>query len=145
MWTNVRLACYNLLKVKSVYTKLKDKLNKEERCGVVYKIPCECNLCYVGQTKQFLESRIKQHRNNCKNVNILNENKTALASHNFEHHHNFDINNVEILGYEGNWLKRNISEMIFIKVNETVNKRTDTNGLSILYKDILKEYKSRIK
>lgn len=31
--TNVRLAFYNLLKISSVYTRLKDALKKEERSG----------------------------------------------------------------------------------------------------------------
>ncbi|XP_057322507.1 uncharacterized protein LOC130665896 [Microplitis mediator] len=143
--TTVRLAFYNLLKISSVYTKLKDPIKKEQQSCIVYKIPCSCDFCYIGQTKQYLESRIKQHVNDCKEHNYLKDNKTALASHHFDNQHTFSFDKVIILDKEGNWLKRNISEMIHIKVNDTVNKRTDTNNLSILYNDILNDYNSVIK
>ncbi|CAG5092502.1 Protein of unknown function [Cotesia congregata] len=43
-----------------------------------------------------------------------------------------------IFDIEDNWFKRNISEMIHIKRNNTVNLRTDTNNLiadEVLIKD----------
>nr|XP_021206294.2 uncharacterized protein LOC110385892 [Bombyx mori] len=143
--THVRLAFYNILRVNSIYSKLKDPVNKQQQTGIVYKIPCSCDLCYIGQTRQYLSNRVKQHIYDCKNINILKANKTALATHHFDQHHNFEFDKIEILDKEMNWWKRNVSEMIFIKTNDTVNKRTDTNNLIILYNDILKEYKSNRK
>ncbi|XP_044578918.1 uncharacterized protein LOC123261389 [Cotesia glomerata] len=141
--TNVRLAFYNILRANSIYSKLKDPVSKQQQAGIVYRIPYSCGLCYVGQTKQYLNTRVKQHIYDCKNINVVKENKTALAAHYFDQHHNFAFENVEILDKEINWWKRNVSEMIFIKINDTVNKRTDTNNLSILYNDILRDYRSK--
>ncbi|XP_044753711.1 uncharacterized protein LOC123313079 [Coccinella septempunctata] len=45
---------------------------------------------------------------------------------------------------EENWLKRNISEMIQIKLNDTVNNRTDTQNLSSIYANILHSYKLNV-
>ncbi|XP_046588309.1 uncharacterized protein LOC124293079 isoform X2 [Neodiprion lecontei] len=138
--TNVKLAYYNVYKIKSLYTKLKDPVQQDQRAGVVYKIPCSCGLCYVGQTKQYLKNRIYQHRNSCRNVKILDENKTALAAHYFDSGHGFDFDKAKILDLENNWLKRSVSEMVWIKLNDTVNKRTDTQNLSAMYNEILSVY-----
>ena len=46
----------------------------------------------------------------------------------------FDFNAVKILDFEGNLFKRELSEMIHIYLNDSINFRTDTNNLScILY------------
>lgn len=143
--TNVMLAFYSLSRISNIYTGLKDPLSKEQQTCVVYKLPCECGLCYVRQTKQFVGSRVKQHISDCRNMNVNKKNQTALTMHHFDLHHNCEFDRFEILDKETNWLKRNISEIIFIRVNETVNKRTDTNNLSILYYKILNDFKSALK
>ena len=44
-----------------------------------------------------------------------------------------NIDNVDILDREKNWKKRNISEMCFIKMNETINMRSETLNLRCIY------------
>ncbi|CAG5073408.1 Protein of unknown function [Cotesia congregata] len=131
--TNVRLAYYNVTKIKFLYSKLKDPVLQDQRAGVVYKIPCSCELCYIGQTKQYSKNRIQQHENSCPDVKILDNNKTALALHYFDSGHRFKFDEVKILDLENNWHKRSVSEMVWIKLNDTVNKRTDTQNLSTIY------------
>lgn len=46
----------------------------------------------MGQTKQYLRSRVKQHDYDCKLGNIDKFNKTALAFHPFNEGHNFNFN-----------------------------------------------------
>lgn len=79
--TNVKLTFYNVRKINSLYTRLKDPISRDLRAGVTYKIPCSCGLCFIGQTKQYLKNRVSQYINCCRNTKILNENKTALAAH----------------------------------------------------------------
>ncbi|KAI4485278.1 hypothetical protein M0804_006783 [Polistes exclamans] len=136
--TNVKLVFYNLGKINSIYTKLKDKDDKLEQSNLVYKIPCECEKCYVGQTKQKLKKRLDQHRNDSKPKNAQKTNTTALAEHHFKIGHIFKFDETKILDKEDNWYKRNISKMYDITNNNTVNFRTDTNNLNRTYNDILK-------
>lgn len=130
--TNCKLVFYNLCKIKDLYSRLKDPVDLE-----VYQIPCTCGKSYIGQTKQKLKKRINQHINDCRPVNINKSNMTALADHHFKSGHDFQFDAAQILDYESHFLKRNISEMFFIKVFDCVNFRSDTQGLSSSYSDII--------
>ncbi|KAI4476739.1 hypothetical protein M0804_013356 [Polistes exclamans] len=129
---------YNLVKINSIYTKLKDRVDKLEQSNLVYKIPCVCDKCYIGQTKPKLKKRLEQHKNDCKPINAQKSNITALAEHHFSTEHKFKFDETNILDKEDNWYKRNISEMYHITNNNTVNYRTDTNNLNNIYNEILK-------
>jgi hypothetical protein len=134
---------YNLKKVSSLYSRLKAPTEKLKRSEVVYKIPCVCGRSYVGQTRQWLEKRVYQHKYDCRAINVLNKDHTALAKHHFETSHNFLFDNVEILDAEPVYNKRCVSEMIHITLNDTVNQRTDTSNLSNMYINLLSLYKRR--
>ncbi|KAI4476743.1 hypothetical protein M0804_013360 [Polistes exclamans] len=101
--TNVKLVFYNLVKINSIYTKLKDRVDKLEQSNLVYKIPCICDKCYIGQTKQKLKKRLEQHKNDCKPMNAQKSNITALAEHHFSTGHNFKFDETNILDKEDNW------------------------------------------
>ncbi|XP_044764407.1 uncharacterized protein LOC123320972 [Coccinella septempunctata] len=89
--------------------------------SVVYKIPClDCDRSYIGQTRQYLKDRIKQHKYDTKNIN--NKEKTALTYHVFGEGHNFNFEEVEILDVESNGYKRNISELGTWDIKTTVNR-----------------------
>ncbi|KAI4491746.1 hypothetical protein M0804_003138 [Polistes exclamans] len=97
------LVFYNLVKVYSIYTKLKDKVDKLDQSNLVYKIPCECDKCYIGQTKEKLKKRIDQYRNDCKLTNAQKTNNTtALAEHHFKTGYNFKFDTATILDLEDN-------------------------------------------
>ncbi|XP_044749184.1 uncharacterized protein LOC123309940 [Coccinella septempunctata] len=138
--TNIKLAFYPLTKLEIIYTKLKDSHPKLMTSNLVYQIPCrDCNLSYVGMTRQYLKNRIRQHTYDCKENNRDKNEKTALALHHFQENHNFDFNDVKILDKESNYHKRCISEMIHIFIRDTVNIRTDTQKLSIIYNNLMRE------
>ncbi|KAI4476263.1 hypothetical protein M0804_013750 [Polistes exclamans] len=126
------------VKIKSIYTKHKDKDDKLEQSNLVYKIPCECEKCYIRQTKQKLKKRLEQHRNDSRPKKAQKTNTTALAEYHFKTEHNFKFDETKIFGKEDNLYKRNISEMYHITNNNTVNFRTDTNNLNSIYNEILK-------
>ncbi|XP_044758349.1 uncharacterized protein LOC123316371 [Coccinella septempunctata] len=141
---NVKLASYSLSVCGSLFSRLKDVDTVLDRSEVIYKIPCmNCHKCYIGQTKQLLGNRIKQHKYNCNESFKSKDNNTALATHHFSEHHNFNFQAASILDVESNWMKRNISEMIYIKLNNTVNCRTDTQNLSLVYTGILDLFKNK--
>lgn len=141
---NYQLAFYNTRTIRELFTNLKDSTPLSEKSSIVYKIPCKnCSSCYIGQTKQYAKCRIKQHNYDCAPKNFNKIEKTALADHHFVNDHVFDFDAFKILDTETNFKKRNISEMIHIQINNTINKRTDTDNLSKIYTFILDKFKNR--
>lgn len=102
---------------------------------IVYKVSCnDCDLCYVGQTRQYLNSRLSQHKSNIKN----RDTSVALADHTINNNHHFNFEDVKILGFEDNYYKRLTLEAIYIYLNNTVNFKQDIRSTIFLYRNILK-------
>ncbi|KAI4472895.1 hypothetical protein M0804_015570 [Polistes exclamans] len=89
-----------LIKINSISTKLKDKVNKLEQSNLVYKLPYVCDKCYIGQTKQKLKKRVEQQKNDCKPINAQKSNISALAEHHFITGHKFKFEETNILDKE---------------------------------------------
>ena len=51
--------------LRSLLTKVKDRLPKEKLAGVFYQIPCQCGKVYIGEMQRHLETRVKEHRDAC--------------------------------------------------------------------------------
>ncbi|KAI4476472.1 hypothetical protein M0804_013543 [Polistes exclamans] len=94
------------IKIRLIFTKLKDKVDKVEQSSLVYKVQCKCNKCYIGQTKQKLKKRLEQHKNDCKPTNAQKNNTTALAENHFKTRHEFKFEETAILDREDNWTHR---------------------------------------
>lgn len=75
-----------------------------------------------------------QHKTDCRFEKYNKNNKIALALYHFKNEgNNFQFNKSEILDLENNFMMRNISEMVFIKVLDLMNFRMNTQCLSIVY------------
>lgn len=133
---NLTVASQNTNNINYLFTKLKNKKDKRKQTHVIYSIPCiDCNGIYIGQTKQYIENRIKAHKNSTLGKNREN---TALKKHGEENNHKFDYENYSILDYEINEKKRLIKEMIYIKKEtNSVNDRKDIQNLSNFYNDLI--------
>jgi hypothetical protein len=135
---------YHDKKVSRLFSRIKDSEMKENQSYLIYKINClGCEKSYVGQTRQYLKKRIYQHETDCKPSKENDDDKTALATHHFNGfpNHKFDFKNVKIIDKEKNGDKRNISEMVHIKLSNSCNFRTDTNKLSSHYMSLKEKYK----
>lgn len=123
---------------KKYFTKLKSKTEVGKFSNIIYKIDCtQCDASYIGQTKQYLEKRLKQHKNDIKTNNL---NSTALSKHALEQLHHFNFDNAKVLAFENDFIKKNVLEMINIKkFPYTINFREDTNNLSNVYNNLIKE------
>ncbi|XP_044761981.1 uncharacterized protein LOC123319183 [Coccinella septempunctata] len=132
---NIRIAKYNPLTVKNIFSKIKDKVPTMSRSDVIYRIPCGgCNSVYIGQTAQCLRKRIALHRSDAR---LLPE-RCALASHSSSLDHTFQYDDVEILSTSSNYNKRTFLEMCFINENtNNINKKTDLKNLSVVYSYLL--------
>lgn len=143
--TNTQIAMYNTKTVRNLFTKTKDSTRNELKSSVIYRIPCgECECSYIGQTKQYLKSRVSDHKRDCNLSNIENP-KTGLAKHHFEEGHTFDFDEIRILDSETNWRKRLFLEMCHIhKTKHNVNLNTDTQNLNVIYHNIISNSSSRV-
>ncbi|XP_058821140.1 uncharacterized protein LOC131683307 [Topomyia yanbarensis] len=158
-YPDVSLAFRNIKTVANLFSKVKDSIPQDNLSNVIYSIPCQnCPSSYVGMTSNMLKTRIAAHRSNIKKLNLLREaghtsediqivelkQKTALLEHSITHHHNFDVNKVKILDQHNRTTALPILEMChIINQQKTVNKRTDTDGLSCIYAGILQTLHNR--
>jgi len=56
-------------RLDTIVKKGKDKLDTQQETEIVYRINCKnCDKAYVGQTKRHLATRLKEHKNNIRNV-----------------------------------------------------------------------------
>ena len=64
--------------------KVKDILPLGNQSSVVYCIPCSCSQVHIGETRQRLETRLKEYRDACERGMME---KSAVAEHVCENHH----------------------------------------------------------
>lgn len=130
-----RIVFYNTKSLGQLFNRSKDKCPKALKSNVIYKITCECGQHYIGQTKQWLKSRMYSHQYDI----TKKKTNTALAMHASNTTHKFDFEDVKILDTESNLGKRLLLEMIHINCTENcVNQRKDIEGLSNIYGNLLK-------
>ena len=130
----------------------KDKIKKDEKCGVIYKVDCSmCDNVYVGETGRKLKTRIEEHRkdfekNSKEGVKTRGsmittdryEHASAITDHMLQNNHLPNWEETSILGNESNRINRQIKEAIHIRQNTTMNRDEGAYGLSHLYDEILR-------
>lgn len=138
---------------KNFHTRPKDNLN-HMKSHIIYEVKCSCNAKYVGLTIQNLKDRMEQHErdmNSAQNSLATEElvNKTELTKHcanstSSDLTHKFNTEAPRILCNNKNYYKLQMLETLHIAYTDnTVNKRTDTNGLGYTYRSIVDNYKRR--
>ena len=65
-------------------TKVKDTLPLGKQSNVVNRILCSCGQVYIGEIRQRLETRLKEHRDACEKGMME---KSAVAEHALENHY----------------------------------------------------------
>ncbi|XP_044754449.1 uncharacterized protein LOC123313571 [Coccinella septempunctata] len=131
---NMKIGKYNMVTNRQFFKTSQDKIDKNKRKNIVYKINCRhCPLTYIGQTSQSLGRRMTLHRSDSR----LRPERCALARHVNSTDHQMDYESVEILDQESNYNKRIFLEMCYIKENNAMNDRSDTNNLSSIYSFLL--------
>jgi len=94
-----------------------------------------CDNSYVGQTKRQLGTRLKEHKSDIKKKSGL---LSVVLKHILDNNHEMDWSGVAILDKEPSYVKRIISEMIYIKrQHRGLNKQSDTDLLSDTYLPII--------
>lgn len=139
--------------IQNIFTKLKEKTPTNRQTNVIYKIPClgtgepgsNCKLTYVGQTKQFLEKRIKNHINDIKKPYLSHVPNTAVVQHFHDVGHYPDFKNTKILDTQKPYRKRLTIESLHIYTQNTYNQRRDVENISAIFCAIIDDNKQNKK
>jgi len=135
-------------KLNSFIKVQKNKTNFMSKNNVVYKILCNNDASYVGQTKRQVKIRIKEHTNN---IRLEPSRHSVITEHILEFNRSFDWKNIKILNYEPNYNKRLISEMLLKNKDMALIRKRILSVLMILtfvylmrsltaYTDISRDY-----
>ena len=152
-YPQIKLTTRNTSTIKQqFFTRIKDKIALEDNSNVIYSIPCDnCNSQYIGMTKNKVKTRMSGHKSNKTTLEKLKKQglekddqqftklkeQTALLYHCIELDHTFNTENVKIIDRHRIGAALPTLEMCHIFNNSnTVNKRSDTEGLSSTYAGI---------
>lgn len=107
----------------------KDKTNKLDNSGVIYKIDCEdCPETYIGETKRNLRKRVNEHKRE----------NSPVGAHMLENHHHFENAAVDVLDKEPGWFQRGIKEAIYIAAhNPSMNQDRGRHFLPSVYSSLV--------
>ena len=113
----------NTLRAKLVHPK--DKTERLEQAGVVYKIQCnDCPDLYVGETERRLNTRFKEHHRSSSPVGLHVE----------QRRHSIDEGSVSVLHREDDWFRRGVAEALHIQREApTLNRGRERHTLSAIY------------
>ena len=111
-----------------------------KKSGVIYSIPGgDCPDAYVGETCQYLDKRLNSHKSDVRH----NKDTTALACHVAELNHKFNFNDVSVLAYEKNNVKRKIREVVeIINNSKSINFKSDSGDMQTFYAHVISTSKS---
>ena len=140
--------------IRSLLVHPKDKLERDQISGCVYKIGCaNCPSSYIGETGRQFSYRLKEHRQDveshdskgvstraCRSSNSAEEHKSAITDHMTQHNHVPNWKGASILTREDVWKKRSIREAIWIRRHPN-NMNRDEGGykLSRVYDNIIRQ------
>jgi predicted GIY-YIG superfamily endonuclease len=118
----------------SVFSRTKDPIPLSLQSSVVYEVECSCEKVYVGQTKQFLGKRLKNHTDA---VRKKNGTHSALSKHAIEEDHQINVASAKVLRKEPRLGKRLILEMIQIRKRpNALNTQQDCVNLGTSYDNL---------
>ena len=107
----------------------KDKLDRLDQAGVVYKIACQdCTATYVGETERKLNTRFKEHHRSSSPVGLHME----------QRRHSIDNESVSVLHKEADWYKRGVAEAIHIfRESPDLNRGRERHTLPKIYQELM--------
>ncbi|XP_028415011.1 uncharacterized protein LOC114538091 [Dendronephthya gigantea] len=119
---NIDVAHKPAHKLRSCFTKHKDKTTTTETRNAIYLISCkDCPQRYVGQTSKKIETRITEHKNAIKRHDL----KSLPAVHTYDNSHTFAWTKTELLGRARTKHAREFKEAWFSTDDNTINRHID--------------------
>ena len=112
---NIKTTFYTPTTFRSLLSKPKDPIPKEDRNNVIYQLDCkDSEAVYVGETKRTLSIRTNEHISAVKSASQ----RSHTAEHCWKYNHDFDWSNKRVLDFENNWKTRIIKEAIYSEENK---------------------------
>ena len=135
---NIKATLYTQTTFRSLSSKPKDPIPKEDRTNAVYQLNCkDCEAVNVGETKGTLNIRAEEYITAIKSASK----KSHTAECCWKHNNEFDWERKKVLDFDKNWRTRTIKEAIYSEENEH-----HINGISFklsnIWKPILRESKT---
>ena len=123
----------------------KDKVADEDKCGVVYHVPCSsCPQVYIGETGRKMSVRIEEHRKETEKVTSRRKTRStsvtedtstfrsAISVHAREKNHIMNFDDVSILDREDIWIRRRVKESMHVrKLKPEVPMNQDDGGYEL--------------
>ena len=92
--------------------------SEEDRCNVIYKIPCaSCPWSYIGETKRSFSTRKKEHIRNTKQCAI----NSNVAKHAWAFDHTIDFTGAKIIDTANNRTRKTLESWHTAKIAEADN------------------------
>ena len=140
-------------KLRQLLVHPKDKIDQQNKCNVIYEIPCRsCNKTYIGETGRTFNTRKNEHKKECEKETeqrhtraikkkATQENlKSAITDHCRRENHVMDWDKAKVIQQENNRYHRWIKESMEIRKRSptTMNRDEGAYMLSHTWTTILK-------
>ena len=141
----INVVFYQTHTVGRLYSNMKDRIPTDRLSNVVYRLSCDCGAKYVGQSRQYLLERVRQHEyllQRLVNNKIGPGQHTGVTQHISDNpQHIIDFDRTEVIAIEPNYYKRLLKEAIYIYLTpDTINMHSDVSEhvVSTVYSQIIR-------
>ena len=126
---NIDVAHKPTHKLRSYFTKHKDKTTITETKNAIYMIPCgDCSKRYIGQTSKKIATRITEHKNAIQRHDL----RSLPAAHTYVNCHTFNWAKTQLLGRAQTKYAREFKEACHSTV-DTINRHI---GIPTVYSQL---------
>ena len=116
----IRTIFKSKMTLRSHLVQPKDTVDLAKQDGMVYRIPCECGIVYIGETGRPMHERIKEHD---RDIRLARTQTSAVSEHAHKTSHYPLWNKVKFIDRDLHWYTRRVKEAIHIRLHPDNIKR----------------------
>ena len=125
---NLRVVFKSGQTLRTMLTRVKDRLPEEKRSKVVYQIPCDCGKVYIGETTRRLETRLKEHKEAHRKADTET---SAVAEHSWNTQHAIKWGETTIIDQARRTKELKIKEALHILTTPSDQRFNRDEGLEL--------------